>query len=138
MTHIFYTLMCTIDLWPMLKMKGRLMKVQLENRNVHKLVNICTLQACAFSFLRYIIDKSNQFSNERGMRMCFVKTKLLLNTCNLLLFNYWMIVEGSYSLEREEKENKIQRSKELWEEVKSYWTPCSPKLLFIFQSIILN
>ena len=29
------------------------------------------------------------------------------------------------------KENKIQRSKELWEELKSYGTPFSPKLLFI-------
>ena len=29
------------------------------------------------------------------------------------------------------KKNKIQRSKELWEELKSYGTPFSPKLLFI-------
>ena len=32
---------------------------------------------------------------------------------------------------KKEKRNKIQRSKELWEELKSYGTPFSPKLLFI-------
>ena len=31
----------------------------------------------------------------------------------------------------EHERNKIQRSKELWEELKSYGTPVSPKLLFI-------
>ena len=35
------------------------------------------------------------------------------------------------TLSTKKKENKIQRSKELWEELKSYGTPFSPKLLFI-------
>ena len=45
----------------------------------------------------------------------------------LLLFNI-------HRREQEKKENKIQRSKELWEKLKSFGTPFSPKLSFIIQA----
>ena len=46
--------------------------------------------------------------------------------------SYWTFRTLAEKKEKKKKgENKIQRSKELWEELKSYGTPFSPKLLFI-------
>ena len=52
------------------------------------------------------------------MSPTYIKYKCILNFLNYIICS---------SL----RENKIQRYKELWEELKSYGTPFSRKLLFI-------
>ena len=63
----------------------------------------------------YASERKKEREKERGREGC-----------------YFRALDSGGKTER----NKIQRSKELWEELKNYGTPFSPKLLFIIKTLI--